>query len=83
MQKPEDMDLMDPAVQAHAQNIGVLGAFSVLDATKLDDTARAAFAALPTAPALPTLEQLGPTLPEPHPSWMTRLEQDWSARILR
>ena len=75
--------LMDPAVQAHAQNIGVLGAFSVLDATKLDDTARAAFAALPTAPALPTLEQLGPTLPEPHPSWMTRLEQDWSARILR
>lgn len=75
--------LMDPATQAHAQNIGVLGAFSVLDAAKLDDAARAAFAALPASPALPTLEALGPTLSEPHPSWMTALAEAWAARYVK
>lgn len=58
--------LLDPATQAHMQNIEVLGSFSVLDPAKLDDAASAAFAALPTAPALPALEALGPTLLEPH-----------------
>jgi len=74
--------LLDPMVQAHMQDISVLGSYSVLDLARLDDDARAAFAALPTAPALPTLEALGPTLPEPHPSWMERLVEDWTARTL-
>ncbi|WBL32712.1 ABC transporter substrate-binding protein [Sinirhodobacter sp. HNIBRBA609] len=72
--------LLDPATQAHMQDVNVLGSYSVLDPSKLDDAARAAFAALPSAPALPTLEQLGPTLPEPHPSWMIRLTADWAKR---
>ncbi len=74
--------LLDPMVQAHMQDITVLGSYSVLDPARLDEEARAAFAELPTAPALPTLEALGPTLPEPHPSWMERLVADWTARTL-
>jgi putative thiamine transport system substrate-binding protein len=72
--------LLDPATQAHMQNIDVLGSYSVLDLAKLDDAAKAAFAALPTAPALPKLEDLGATLAEPHASWMTRLAEEWAKR---
>ena len=75
--------LLDPAVQARMQNIEVMGSFSVLDPARLDDEGRALFDALPTAPALPTLDALGPTLPEPHPSWMTRLTEDWARRVTR
>ena len=75
--------LLDPEVQARMQNIEVLGSFSVLDPARLDDAARAAFDALPSAPALPTLEELGPTLPEPHASWMTRLTAEWARRYTR
>jgi len=74
--------LLDPATQAHAQNLQILGAFSVLDFDRLDPPARAAFTALPTAPALPRLEDLGPTLAEPHPDWMVRLVAAWTARYL-
>jgi putative thiamine transport system substrate-binding protein len=75
--------LLDPATQAHMQNIEVLGSFAVLDPARLDEAARAAFAALPTAPALPALEDLGPTLLEPHASWMTRLTEDWAKRYTK
>jgi putative thiamine transport system substrate-binding protein len=70
--------LLDPATQARAQDITVLGSFSVLDPARLTDEARAAFAALPAAPALPRLEDLGRTLPEPHPGWMTRIAEEWA-----
>lgn len=75
--------LLDPATQAHMQNIEVLGSFSVLDPARLDAGARAAFAALPTAPALPALEDLGPTLLEPHASWMSRLTEEWARRYTK
>ncbi len=75
--------LLDPATQAHMQDITVLGSFSVLDPAKLDDGAKAAFAALPTAPALPGLAQLGPTLLEPHASWMTKLTEEWAKRYTK
>jgi len=75
--------LLAPDVQARMQDIDILGSFSVLDPDRLDAEARGAFAALPTAPALPRLEDLGPTLPEPHPSWMTRLVEDWARRVTR
>lgn len=75
--------LLDPATQAHMQNIEVLGSFSVLDPARLDEAAKAAFAALPTAPALPALDNLGATLLEPHPSWMTRLTEEWARRYTR
>lgn len=75
--------LLDPATQAHMQNIEVLGSFSVLDPAKLDEAAKATFAALPSAPALPALDDLGPTLLEPHASWMTRLTEDWARRYTK
>ncbi|TYB87166.1 ABC transporter substrate-binding protein [Oceaniovalibus sp. ACAM 378] len=75
--------LLDPETQAHMQNIEVLGSFSVLDPARLDDAANTAFAALPTAPALPTLAELGPTLLEPHASWMTRLTEEWARRYVK
>jgi putative thiamine transport system substrate-binding protein len=70
--------LLDPSTQAHMQNIDVLGSFSVLD-----PAAQAAFSALPTAPALPSVTDLGPTLLEPHASWMTRLTEEWARRYTR
>jgi putative thiamine transport system substrate-binding protein len=72
--------LLDPQTQAHMQNIEVLGSFSVLDPDRLDDAAKQAFAQLPSAPALPGLQDLGPTMLEPHPSWMTRLTKEWAER---
>jgi putative thiamine transport system substrate-binding protein len=75
--------LLDPATQAHMQDITVLGSFAVLDPGKLDDTAKAAFAALPTAPALPALTDLGHTLLEPHASWMTKLTAAWAKRYTK
>ena len=75
--------LLDPATQARMQNIEVLGSFSVLDPARLDEAAKAAFAALPTAPALPGVADLGPTLLEPHASWMTRLTEDWARRYTK
>ncbi len=72
--------LLEPEVQARMQNIEVLGSFSVLDPARVDAQAQAAFEALPSAPALPRLEDLGPTLPEPHASWMTRLTEEWARR---
>jgi len=75
--------LLDPATQAHMQDITVLGSYSVLDPARLDATAGAAFAALPTAPALPGVADLGPTLIEPHASWMTRLTEEWARRYTK
>ncbi|KAA0916129.1 ABC transporter substrate-binding protein [Aquicoccus porphyridii] len=75
--------LLDPEVQARMQNIEVLGSFSVLDPARLDAAAQARFDALPSAPALPGLDELGPTLPEPHASWMTRLTEEWARRYTR
>jgi len=75
--------LLDPATQAHGQDISVLGSYSVLDATRLDAAQKAAFEALPTSPALPTPSDLGPTLIEPHPSWMTRITAEWARRYTK
>ncbi len=75
--------MLDPEAQAHQQDIDVLGSFSVLDPAKLDADQKALFADLPTSPALPTLEDLGPTLAEPHASWMTKLTETWARRYTR
>ena len=72
--------LLDPATQAHAQDITELGAFSVLDPAKLSPEQQTLFASLPSHPALPTSADLGKVLLEPHPSWMTRISQEWRRR---
>jgi putative thiamine transport system substrate-binding protein len=75
--------LLDPATQARAQDIRVLGAYSVLDFGKLGEAERAAFDTLPNSPALPTVESLGPTLAEPHPAWMTLIAEEWARRYTK
>ncbi len=75
--------LLDPATQAHMQDITVLGSYSVLDPVKLSADQAAVFAALPAAPALPSSADLGPTLLEPHGSWMVKLTEAWAQRYTK
>lgn len=75
--------LLSPEAQARAADPAILGAPTVLDVARLPAEARAIFDALPRAPTLLTPQQLGPTLPEPHPAWMTRLTADWERRVQR
>jgi putative thiamine transport system substrate-binding protein len=75
--------LLDPATQARAQDVRELGSFTVLDPAKLTPEERTRFEALPSSPALPTLAELGEALPEPHPSWMTRIASEWEKRYIR
>ena len=75
--------LLDPATQAHMQDITVLGSYSVLDPRKLDAEQAATFSALPSAAALPSVADLGPTLLEPHGSWMTKLTEAWAVRYTK
>ncbi len=72
--------LMSPEAQARKQDPNVWGDPTVLavDTLAADDKAR--FDALDLGIATLTPAELGQTLPEPHPSWTTRLEQAWSAR---
>jgi len=73
--------LMSPEAQARKQDLEVWGDATVLDLAKLSPTQRRAFDALPKHPALLPPEALGPTLLEPHPSWMTRIEAEWQRRF--
>ena len=72
--------LMSPEAQARKQNAEVWGDATVLSFSRLSDEERARFAELPRGPATLPPDELGPTLPEPHPSWMTRIEERWLAR---
>ncbi len=75
--------LLDPATQAHAQDFRQMGNFSVLDFAKLSAAERKRFDDLPKSPALPTNAELGVTLLEPHPSWMTRITAEWEKRYTK
>ncbi len=72
--------LLDPATQAHTQDIKALGAYTVLDLAKLTPEQQELFASLPGHPALPTSAGLAKVLLEPHPSWMTRIGEEWRRR---
>jgi putative thiamine transport system substrate-binding protein len=75
--------LLDPVAQAHAQDLSGMGNVTVLDLAKLSPEDRKRFADLPKSPAMPTNEELGPILLEPHPSWMTRITGEWERRYVR
>lgn len=72
--------ILDPKVQAHAQDPAVLGFQTVLNVAALPSEDKARFDALDLGIATLSPEQLGPSLLEPHPSWMTRIAQDWVQR---
>lgn len=72
--------LLSPEAQAHGQDPQVLGNFTVLDVAALPPGEKALFDALDLGVATLRPEDLGEILPEPHPSWMIRLSEDWERR---
>ena len=69
--------LLSPEAQLRKQDPSVWGDPTVLAMDKLDAADREQFAALPLGIATLPPAGLGRALPEPHPSWMTRLEEEW------
>ena len=72
--------ILDPQVQAHAQDPATLGFQTVLNLAALSPQDAARFAALDLGPATLPPAALGPALLEPHASWMTRIARDWTTR---
>ncbi len=72
--------LMSPEAQLRAQDPDLLGFSTVLDMAALSAEDRAGFDALELGAATLSPAELGQALPEPHPSWMTRIEADWAER---
>ncbi len=72
--------ILDPAIQARAQDPDVLGFQTVLGLHLLDPEDRAVFEDLDLGIATLAPDDMGTGLDEPHPSWMTRIAGDWAAR---
>lgn len=75
--------LLSAEAQARKQNPDVWGDFTVLDMSKLAPVERNVFDGLPRGIATLPPEALKPTLLEPHPSWVSRLEDAWRERMVR
>lgn len=72
--------ILDPEIQALAQDPAVLGFQTVLGMDRLTPESRARFDALDLGIATLAPDEMGTGLLEPHPSWMTRVAEDWAAR---
>lgn len=72
--------LLDPMVQARAQDPAVLGFQTVLNMAALGPEDKARFDGLQLGVATLPPADLGPVLLEPHASWATKLAEDWTAR---
>ena len=72
--------LMSPESQARQQDPSVLGYGTVLNMDALSDEQRAVFDGLSLGIATLSPAELGTVIAEPHPSWMTRIADDWVAR---
>ncbi|SMP22784.1 ABC transporter substrate-binding protein [Roseibium denhamense] len=72
--------LLSPMAQSRKQDPEIWGDPTVLNVAALPETEKALFDALDLGPATLTPEELGPVLPEPHPSWVSALEEAWLER---
>jgi putative thiamine transport system substrate-binding protein len=72
--------LMSPEAQARAQDPNILGYGTVLNMDALSADEREAFDALELGVATLSPVELGSVQAEPHPSWMTRIADDWAER---
>ncbi len=72
--------LLEPEVQAQAQDPKWIGSFTVLDLERLSPDQRRLFERPADAVGLPTNAELRASLPEPHPSWMTWIVDEWERR---
>jgi putative thiamine transport system substrate-binding protein len=75
--------LLSPEAQARKADPEIWGDPTVLALDRLEPEDRARFEDIPKSPALLTPGELGPVLPEPHPSWMIRIEEEWRSRYSR
>ncbi len=72
--------LMSPEAQARALDPQNLGYGTVLDMTKISAEEKSVFDSIDLGIATLTPAELGTALAEPHPSWMTRVADDWVGR---
>ena len=72
--------ILDPAIQARAQDPAVLGFQTVLNPAALTPEDRARFDALDLGIATLSPADLGPVLLEPHATWMVKIAEDWAKR---
>ena len=72
--------MMSPEAQARKQDAAVWGDPTVLAMAKLEKDDRARFDSLDLGIATLKPEELGPVLPEPHDSWVKRIEAEWARR---
>ncbi|MHA1545805.1 MAG: hypothetical protein ACTSUY_05215 [Alphaproteobacteria bacterium] len=72
--------LMSPQMQALKQDRQIWGDPTVLDVAKLAGPDKARFDAIKLGIATLRPAQLGKVLPEPHPSWVARIEAAWAIR---
>lgn len=73
--------MLSPEAQLRKANADIWGDPSVLSIAKLSESDQKAFAALPKGVATLGPAALAKTLPEPHPSWVPKLEAAWLARF--
>ncbi|MFS8151122.1 ABC transporter substrate-binding protein [Vreelandella titanicae] len=72
--------LLSPEAQAQKQSLAMWGDRSVLDIDQLDAENQALFEQGDRHPSELPADALSNTLPEPHPSWMTALQNAWLER---
>ena len=72
--------LISPEAQIRKQNPKIWGDPTVLNVEKLPKADQEAFGALDLGIATLKPEELGPMLPEPHPTWMVEIEKEWTRR---
>jgi putative thiamine transport system substrate-binding protein len=69
--------LLSPEAQLRKEDPAIWGDPTVLEMNLLPAEMRTAFEALPRGIATLSPQELGPILPEPHPSWMVAIEARW------
>lgn len=72
--------LLSPEAQAKKEDPAVWGDPTVLALDRLSPEDRVRFGTIPLGPATLSSQELGPVLPEPHPSWTDAVEAAWKRR---
>lgn len=72
--------LLSPEAQLRKEDPQYWGDPTVLAVDKLSEEFQDGFAEIDRGAATLSPSELGSVLPEPHPSWMTRVEEEWAKR---
>ncbi|MBY0511448.1 MAG: ABC transporter substrate-binding protein [Rhodospirillaceae bacterium] len=75
--------LLSPEAQSRKANPEHWGDPTVLSLDKLSDAERQLFEDLPRGRAMPSAADLQLSLSEPHPTWTTRIAQEWRKRYVK